>query len=578
MKDTRSASQIIYGFLPEQTIDLKGGIWKVREWRAPRRLNEVDSGALKSEILRQARGWETAQTDYYRFLNKLRTGIAEVEPYQIDEANGVLLDAFPKQWICKGCNLVYLTPDVICPCNSRTKGQLPFVAYHDCGEIREVSIERCPTHGEVRLEFAKSASIADLRFKCPKCNWSRQGLPFMKCSCGAPMKFNVHRAAVVYTPRSVVLVNPPLSEARRRLENAGGSARALTWFFGGMKEKSALETAETQSSLASDLLTRGLPPEVVERIVAASGLPAGETAIPELPIDLRAECESQAMKLALATLDSRLRTEDLAAAIAADHELSVQYRAKYPEAMQSAGLASIELIERFPIFTGHYGYTRGDHDPSKSTLRPFRHHDRSRRNVFPVYGDLAQTEALLVRLNPQRVAEWLRLKGHDIHAATSTESTYAAILVAAADAASGESVRSDILHLVHSYSHRFIRTVAIYAGIDRNALSELVLDSMLSFVVYAVPRGDFVLGGLHAVFERELDTLLAEVVHGEHRCPLDPGCSKGKSACMACLHLGEPSCRLFNTHLSRKALFGTGGYFSLPPNPRSTRSAAGANT
>lgn len=577
MKETRSASQIIYGFLPEQTIDLKGNIWKVRWWRSPKRRNEVDAAALREEVLRQARAWESKHTDYSGFLGKLRAG-AEVEPYGIDEVNGVQVDPFPKQWVCKGCNRLHLNPDTPCVCGIIGKGQLPFVAYHDCGDLREISIERCPTHQEVQIEFGKSASIMDIRFKCPKCSWVRTGLPYMKCSCGQPMKTNVHRAAVVYTPRVVVLVNPPSPDARRKLEKAGGGAKALSWFLGGMVEQSALEVAETEESLAADLLSKGLAPAVVERMVAASGLPKGNKSVPDLPIELRGECESQAMKLALATLESRLRVDDLAGALSADHELAAQYRAKYPAAIAAAGLAGIELIERFPIFTGHFGYTRGDHTPGESTLRPFRHHDnRTRRNVYPVYGDLAQTEALLVKLDPMLVAVWLRNRGHHLRIVTTPTDAYAAILDAAADKTSGDVVRGDLVTLVHSYAHRFIRTVAVYAGIDRNALSELILDTVLSFVVYAVPRGDFVLGGLHAVFERELDALLYEVVHGEHRCPLDPGCSKGKSACMACLHLGEPSCRLFNLSLSRGVLFGAGGYFtSLKPSV--SRSEPGANT
>jgi len=61
----------------------------------------------------------------------------------------------------------------------------------------------------------------------------------------------------------------------------------------------------------------------------------------------------------------------------------------------------------------------------------------------------------------------------------------------------------------------------------------------LGFFLYAAARGDFVLGGLQAVFETELHRLLAGVVEGDQRCPLDPGCQRSGGACMACLHVGE---------------------------------------
>jgi hypothetical protein len=91
----------------------------------------------------------------------------------------------------------------------------------------------------------------------------------------------------------------------------------------------------------------------------------------------------------------------------------------------------------------------------------------------------------------------------------------------------------------------------------------LVLPYTLGFFVYAAARGDFVLGGLQALFETELANLLDGLVDDEHRCALDPGCDETGSACAVCLHLGEPSCRLFNTALSRKALAGGRGYFDI---------------
>lgn len=116
----------------------------------------------------------------------------------------------------------------------------------------------------------------------------------------------------------------------------------------------------------------------------------------------------------------------------------------------------------------------------------------------------------------------------------------------------------DLRALVHSYAHRVIRQTAAAAGIDRDSLSEYLVPLHGAFFVYS--SNSFVLGGLQAVFETELDRLLAGVVDGERRCPLDPGCSRGNGACIGCLHVGEPSCRHFNAELDRKALFGTEGY------------------
>jgi hypothetical protein len=118
----------------------------------------------------------------------------------------------------------------------------------------------------------------------------------------------------------------------------------------------------------------------------------------------------------------------------------------------------------------------------------------------------------------------------------------------------------DLLRLIHSYAHRTIRRLAAFAGIERDGLAEYLLPHHLAFVVYAASRGDFVLGGLQAVFETTLHRFLEDFVEGESRCALDPGCRSGGGACMACLHLGEPSCRWFNRFLDRSELFGQSGF------------------
>jgi hypothetical protein len=105
-----------------------------------------------------------------------------------------------------------------------------------------------------------------------------------------------------------------------------------------------------------------------------------------------------------------------------------------------------------------------------------------------------------------------------------------------------------------------IRTLAAFAGIERDALAEYLVPNHLSAIVYAAARGDFVLGGLQAVFETALDRFLDAFITGEVRCPLDPGCRSGGGACVACLHLGEPSCRWYNRFLNRATLFYAGGY------------------
>lgn len=562
MKDFRSSSQVIFGFLPEQTVDLRGKIWKVKHWRAPYRLSEVDTETLRQGILNRAVEWEASHKDYKKFLSHLRRGML-VEAYALDNDNGVEVAEFPNQWICKSCSQFHEKYEETCSCGSVRKGQIPFVAYHTCGALSELSIPKCPQHRQVKIILPRAASLADIRFECGQCAWSKKGIPYMNCACGENMNVNIHRAAKVYTPRSVVIVNPPVRDAREKLRNAGGSARAVSWIINGMKERCVDEVPTSKNSVAEALLKQGIDEDIVKEMVAKLGNTYGDDVEIHLPASLKTDFEQQANMIGLATLESRLVVDDLtksAQELGINHEL---YNKSYKSAFRSSGLSSIDLLEKFPIFTGHYGYTRGAFNPGESTLKPFKHHDRRQSRVMPVYGDLAETEALLVRLNPVTVLNWLKLNGYQsVPTESSFKDAYLAILSLLSDATDGAKARQDLLTLTHSYSHRFIRSLAVYAGIDRNSIAEMVMDLGLSFIVYSVPRGDFVLGGMHAVFAQELHTLLDSVVNSEHRCALDPGCEKNKAACMACLHLGEPSCALFNRSLSRKSLFGSSGYFT----------------
>jgi hypothetical protein len=228
------------------------------------------------------------------------------------------------------------------------------------------------------------------------------------------------------------------------------------------------------------------------------------------------------------------------------------------------GIEDIEFMDSFPVLTGCYGYTRGDSDPGASRLVPFK----NKKGDYVVYGEVIQTEALLVRLDPRRVAEWLVGNGWAIPPWTDARSARVSILRNALVPAPGSETNpptagSRLLTLVHSYAHWFTRQLAVRAGIERSSLSEFLVPQHCSFFIYAATRGDFVLGGLQAVFETELDSFLSELASLDLRCPLDPGCMRIAGACMACLHLGEPSCRYYNAYLNRQTLVGPEGFLSV---------------
>lgn len=572
MRDSRSASQVLYGLLPHQTIDARGGVWKVTHW-STETVHDVDDDELRRALQRVAAPWEAEGTDQ-GFVAALRAG-RSIRVETLDRRNGVRVDAFPKTWRCKNrsCNRLHRSSTKRCECGSRgPHGQLSFVLFHDaCGEIREPYYPECPQHGQVRMDLPGTTNLSEIKLSCPVCSRDL-GRHFLntRCQCGVAgrrrdrgefMEFAVHRSAAVYTPRTIVIVNPPSKTQMRELVQAGGPQAALTWMSNGMHASwiDKVEGAKA-AALRRDLMDRGIDADTVERMMAQSNLSDAPSATVTASPAVIDEAQNQSASIALAMSKTRQTITDLADA--ATGSAVDRYRGLYPATLADAGIGRVDLVERFPVLTGQYGFTRGDQEPGQARLRAFMEKD----GTFVVYGDLAATEALVFRLDPTKVCRWLAARGHAVSETGAERDDYEAILQAFGDDPESSPVYDDVVTLIHSMSHRVVRQASFYAGIDRNALSELLFPYTLCFVTYAVPRGDFVLGGLQALFEHDLHTVLDRVVHDESRCALDPGCASNPhgAACAVCLHLGEPSCRLFNTKLDRKALFARqDGYFTL---------------
>ena len=261
MRQQRSRSQILFGFLPEQTADLESGTWKVKGWTGTR-LSEVDPASLVRELRRQAWPWTSQRIDG-GLSDALFRG-RSVEVRTLDPSSSVRVDAFPKIWTCRVCSRVSTTNQKSCKCGVWRWGQLPFVLFHDCGALREPFFRRCPEHNDARIVLPGSSTASEIRIECPVCHKVLQTGPNApNCSCPTTlpfdrrMKFTVHRSASVFTPRTLVIVNPPSRELVQKLGAAGGGPRALSWVLDGMVERSPLDTPLTRGRVCSTVTRPG---------------------------------------------------------------------------------------------------------------------------------------------------------------------------------------------------------------------------------------------------------------------------------------------------------------------------------
>lgn len=564
MRVERGASQVLFGLLPGQTADLEGRIWKVAHWLDPVPL-PLDQDAVRAALLGSIAPWTAAGMDN-GVEGELRARTT-VEVVALNMDRGVLVEMFPEQWRCKSCGSIARRREEKCASGHTSRAQMQFVTYHVCGASGEPFIPRCPTHNAVAVKLPGTATAKELRLSCPVCHraLTTGGFPFQPCNCGdGGMLVTVHRGAVVYSPRFTVLVNPPDPADAARLRAAGGGARVLEWVLDGMLSDDPTSGRNTFASLVETFRQAGLSEETAQRFAqdavdkgeADSGTDGGGVTLPD---SVRTKAHEEALSLASAVRGGRTRVSDMVAGTTPP--LRTLYEGAYGVGMRAAQLESVDLLANFPVATLAYGYTRGDLAPGAARLVPFRE-----RGHLRAYGSLSRTEALLFRLDPMAIYTHLSAAGHDLPDANDSRAARLALLqridIPFATQEQYQALGGDLLQLVHSYAHRTIRRLAAFAGIERDGLAEYLLPHHLAFVVYAASRGDFVLGGLQAVFETTLHKFLDDLVQGETRCALDPRCRSGGGACMACLHLGEPSCRWFNRFLDRSELFGGRGFLA----------------
>jgi hypothetical protein len=548
VKQQRGLSQVFFSLLPGQTADLEGRVWRVHRWPEPMVL-DVDRDLLRAELQRAATPWND---NHDGIVDRLHGGWT-LEIVEVNANRGVQAVAFPEVFRCRVCGRVTQDESNPCRCGNRRWSQVHFVSFHDCGYLGPPKVPTCRQHGEITMSRPESTALSDIRFECPVCNRVSRGFIPAPCRCGdGRVHHNVHRASSVFTARRIVVVNPPSRDPRSAaLRTPGAGDDALRWVLDGMAGEITHGTPSFES-VYEMLRASGLD-EDAARLGAEAALAAADAGgAPEPAPAVGGHARTAALELARATIGGRRTFSSIS---------SSEQQERYVVAAHDACLESVELVERFPVLTCAFGYTRGEYAAGASRLCSWR----GNNDAVRVYAQGVETEALLFRLDPVRVADWLRReRGLKMPKPATPREARFAILEACAPPAFG-APRDDepygvLMGLVHSYAHRVIRRLSVFAGIDRDSLSEYLVPSHLSFIVYAAARGDFVLGGLQALFESDLDAALADIVSGERRCALDPGCSKHGAACVACLHVGEPSCRHFNQMLSRETLFGPSGY------------------
>ncbi len=616
---TRGLGQVLFNYLPDATLDYDRGscICKVAEVRVSGG-ERIDPRRILDEIRVYVGRWG----DRVRGLPDTR----RPELFVFGTPDEVIFNVYPLVFECRNCRAAvsfpneqqFLSPsgNVYCRwCGGRLT-QIYHVLVHECGNLKSLWVPRCGRHAgspsRVVLDFRGSQKARDFRWVCRDCGSELRPInrPCDRCrgdgdaaesddeAAGgrAPMMRAIpHRANAAYYAHHITLVNVGTEDVADLLVHPERERLLVEAYlrdsYGTEELLEGVRTERDPDLARADQLRRRaaeLPdgPERVNLLRAAETLEAlaqgrtrearrepvtygiGEEAFKELfeYVKLRGTCRLSGIR------EARETAERLRPGRGAVFDLvELAYR--------EAKISDVKLVADFPVVTAVFGYTRVGFDPESSlgdaevrtTFNAFPSLRMSRETLVdrvPIFVNVAETEALFVRLDPVELVRWLdrRLPGAVGEVPKSEREARLWLLrnVGSVDRfvtpAGMTPVTRAVFGVTHTLSHLFIRAAALLGGIDRTGLGEYLFPRIGAFVVFNT-NTVFNLGGLTTLFEESLLELIETATSDPlaRECVYDPVCSEHwNGSCHACAHLGEMACSFFNRGMSRSYVFGAG--------------------
>jgi hypothetical protein len=579
LKMQRGRTQSLFRYLPDQTYNWQGraGSFKgttdvdAREMDVPR-------AWIKRNLRRLIRPFvESARLDGINFPGDV---LIEREEFELLEPKKFRGELFPRTWVCLSCDRFIndsLSSAPQCRCGQNLV-QLSFVEYHKCGYLSGLVPPSCPNNCRAGMKLVNrtSRTLTEWEWRCARCN-SRadrglnRGCP--NCRSGQ-IKVLRADASPVFYPQYIKVVNPPSRADYTLLDTdavySAAVAQALGVLppgFDGLRQgvnnrgtENAM--AEARRQLIEDFGLQESDPVfelMLERARSQSSAQSDWTgSVDALGLDPEAltELGYQCVELTIARAASPLTIDDLVAQ-APTPALRALYDGDYRTTLTRYGFAEAVLLREFPLAFVVAGYTREARENAQGVRFNFF---RGAGSSVPMFGQRSETEALLFRLDPAKVLDWLVSSGILEEAGPGDPQARLFSLmqpITSIFEEPSDRITSAVLGLVHSAAHRTLKAVAVRSGLSTESLSEYLMPHNLAFLIFADTRGESVLGGLEHVFRNYLSSSL-ESLDQDRRCVFDPPCRerRGGGACAVCMYLSETSCERFNTSLSRWYLFG----------------------
>lgn len=612
-KMNRGKNQIMYNYLPGYTFDFdkSSAIAQVESIRGVQR-TELNLYLILQAVRNQAAAWRDLATVFTE---------ARSDQFVLLEPKKVYAQLFPKVFWCQNrrCGRVfdYSRSDAIpknATCSVCKQGKLVqfrFVKIHQCGDIKPLTppyqCKKCGAKNQFALDTRGSERISQFVWICRKCgdrsslfsgycnacNW--EALSGESDKRKRQMSIEIHRANRVFYPHYAVLLNQPGAEVNTLL-------RLYKWqvvaggFFMGLPELAdqtvkSFAVGQKQSATSTFILSDA----EIEQLKAMGQTDEQVEQFRQMQAQLKGIRQQQKDSLSPDSISQSLTQQtgvsedvwltagqELLEAVLPFQSNETQDlfslptpntdQVKAQDLALQMGLAQLSLASDFPMTHVTFGYSRAEYAPRQCRLNPFPA-DREYQGKFPLFVDTIQADAVIVRLDSERVWQWLEknnLKVRLPQGATDAQRAKRAYFVQlfsnlnqlpepttlTQTLTSNHAEARMVFGLLHTMSHFFLKKAALLCGLDRTSLAEYVLPRALTFAIYANHRFGATIGALSSLFEQSLPEWLGQITTDTRRCIYDPVCQSKGGNCHVCTHLAETSCRFFNLNLGRPFLFG----------------------
>jgi hypothetical protein len=581
--------------MPDQIVDypVTGAIGRVERCHAIP-INNVDMGRLIEAIRRSSTRFETRVMGFPR-------GQWNINDFIFLEPTHIELGLFPLTFFCRKCKGAFRFGNIgdfrtatrktgyKCPKCQGDLEQSEIVHYHTCGVLEPLAVRQCtdPTHGtkNIFLDKGGSNSIKNWWWRCGHPSHGTNPLRISRvgawCYQHQPAEMMTHgpfRRSEVYYSESVSMVNvPPLGGQPNERVWSAVFAEYLGIAQNGLAKRLASGDRKTEGELDQEsarqkLLNLGMLPDDIEKTIQALGIKSSsgevENAITSAKslMKIADEDYSQGASKIYEYLQivNGQNTKPLSKVIQEANGPQGERVRNMPRIMKVLGLSDAHITTAFPLVKAIYGFSRGDPERKKSTLRAFPGNE-DYRGKNPIYGAVTDTEAIVITLDRGKVYEWLKLNQiidepsitDEMKLKTWFLNNVKMSAIPPYDEIDGlQTTTKWVYRLAHSLSHLLIRHASSIAGIDRDSLGEVLFPNVPAFAIYTNNSQNFSLGGLYTLFENSMSSWLETAAEEVRYCLNDPSCIDSERACFACLHLAEVSCEHFNRELGRDTIIG----------------------